>query len=168
MRRRLLLLYRIRSGFLREALLQRLQLRINLIHFFNLIIGGQCLLPFGKRPLKKFSGAVIAAFFEIDIPEVAQNRRIAALAVHRFFQVLLSFGEFVLLVVSPAKTIKKRSVIRILLNGLLNQGRCLVQSYALIRQHVSQVIEHRRIIRVHVQHFPELLFGLLKSFFWRS
>src|SRR6202035_4804077 len=71
---------RLWRGFLREATLQILQLRVDLIDFVRFVIGGRRLLPFGKRALEQLGGALVLPHFDIHIAEMAENRRIMALA----------------------------------------------------------------------------------------
>ena len=50
---------RIRSRFLREAPLQDFQLRVKLVDFVRLVIGGQRFLPFRKGAFEKVRGALV-------------------------------------------------------------------------------------------------------------
>ena len=110
---RLLRFGRFRGGFLRQAPLQDFQLRIDLVDFVSLVIGRQRFLPFGKRALEEVRRAVILSQLQIHIAEMAENRGIVAFAVHSFVQIFFGFGEFVLLVVSPAQAVEIGAVVRV-------------------------------------------------------
>src|ERR1700730_7392258 len=119
---------RLWRGFLREATLQVLQLRVDLIDFVGFVIGGGRLLPFGKRALEQFGGALVLPGFDVHVAEMTENRRVMALPVDRLAQTFFGLGELVLLVVGPAEAVEIRSVVRLLLHGALNHRGSLVET----------------------------------------
>ena len=81
-----------------------------------------------------------------------------------FSERCLGSAELIFLEINPAKTIEVRSVIRIFLQGLLNKGFRFVQANSQIAQHVTVIIQHRRVFRIYGEDFLELFLGLVEEF----
>ena len=116
-------------------------------------------MPLRQRLLEQFRGTVVASHFQVNVAKVTQNGRVAALAAYRLFQIFLCFGKLVLLVIGPAKAIEVCAVVRLLIDRMLNQRSSFLEAYSAVRQHISVVVQHRSVIRIHAEYLAELLLG---------
>ena len=62
--------------------------------------------------------------------------------------------------VDPAEAVQKRAVNGIGVDGLLDHGQGFVELLSPVCEHVSEVVQHRRVVLIQVQCFPEGLFCL--------
>src|ERR1700683_1751504 len=95
-----------RRGFLCEVPLQILELQFNGGDLVGLVISRERRLPRSEGTFKQLSGAFILAKLQIDVGEVAQDRRIVAFAIDGLPQIFLSLDQLVLFVVRPAQAVE--------------------------------------------------------------
>ena len=86
-------------------------------------------------------GIVHAPLLEVHVAKVGQHDRIAVILLERPLEELRSEFQLVLTVVDPAQTVQVRAVVRLLIQGPLNQVVGLVQMDAAVGEHVTQIVQ---------------------------
>ncbi len=97
----------------------------------------------------------------VDLAEMIVDRGVGVAALVRLAQVL--FGQRILtrLEVDPAQRIEIGVVLRFEIDRLANQGERFGEPDAAIGEHVAEIVEYGRVLRIDGQSLAELSLGLV-------
>src|SRR5579863_2568082 len=143
------------SGFLCHAALRLADLFFDFRDTLGLDVGGEDTLPFSERFFPFSGGQFGAAGLGVNIAEMGVHCGIVGIAFERFAQRGFGVGELVLLEINPAQAIEIRAVVRIFIEGALNQRLSFVEANAEIAEHVTVIVENRRALGIDGERFLE-------------
>src|SRR5882757_4377465 len=160
---RLLVLGVLLHRFLRDAVLRRADLFLDLSDLIGLHVGRKRTMPLAER-LLPFGGCLFStALLSVDVAKVRVNIRIVRIAIERLAQLRLGFVVLALLVVNPTEAVEIRTVERLHFQRGLHHRFRFVEALAEIAEHEAVIVERRAVSGIHRDHFFELLFGAIEK-----
>src|ERR1039458_2458727 len=148
-------------GLLRQLDAGGVQFGAYLTNIFGIDFGRQFVLKTFQRSCPLRNGFLGLAKLQINVAQVIVHRRIRVQMAACFDEASLGIGQLALAEIHPAQTVQVGAVIRLQIDGFLDELIGFIQPEVAVRQCVSQIVQRSGMLRVEGQHFAEGGFGLV-------